>query len=121
MVRQIAQTNAYSTFLWGLNAPETRRQWPKRLKFFLDFVEIIGNTIEDRANLLYDIIKKEGSLWLQKQLMDFVFFQKRRVDNKEIAESTVSNYFKPIKLFCDMNNVLIDWKLVSKVIPRYYY
>ena len=118
MVRQIAQTNAYSTFLLGLKAPETKRQWPKRLKFFLDFVEITGNSIEARANLLYDIIQKEGSLWLQKQLMDFVFFQKRRVDNKEIAESTVSNYFKPIKLFCDMNNILVNWKLISKGIPR---
>jgi integrase len=118
MVRQIAETNAYSTFLLGLKAPETRRQWPKRLKFFLDFVEITGNSIEDRANLLYEIIQKEGSLWLQKQLMDFVFFQKRRVENKEISESTVSNYFKPIKLFCDMNNILINWKLVSKGIPR---
>lgn len=43
MVRQITQTNAYSNFLLGLKAPETQRQWPKRLKFFLDFVEITGN------------------------------------------------------------------------------
>jgi hypothetical protein len=50
--------------------------------------------------------------------MDFVFFQQRRVENKEIAESTVSNYFKPIKLFCDMNNILVNWKLISKGIPR---
>ena len=118
MVRQVSETNAYSTFLLGLKAPETRRQWPKRLKFFLDYVEIAGNTIEERANLLYEIIQKDGSLWLQKQLMDFVFFQKRRVENKEIAESTVSNYFKPIKLFCDMNNILVNWKLISKGIPR---
>jgi hypothetical protein len=54
MVRQIARTNAYSTFLLGLKAPETQRQWPKRLKFFLDFVEIIGDNIEDRTNLLYE-------------------------------------------------------------------
>lgn len=43
MVRQITQTNAYSSFLLGLKAPETQRQWPKKLKFFLDFVEIPGN------------------------------------------------------------------------------
>jgi hypothetical protein len=55
VVRQIAQTNAYSTFLLGLKAPETQRQWPKRLKFFLNFVEVTGNGIEERANLLYDM------------------------------------------------------------------
>ena len=47
-----------------------------------------------------------------------LFFQKRRVEKKEIIESTVSNYFKPIKLFCDMNNVLINCMLISKFIPR---
>jgi integrase len=118
VVRQITQTNAYSTFLLGLKAPETKRQWPNRLKFFLDFVEVTGNSIEERANSLYEIIQNEGIQWLQKQLMDFAFFQKRRVENKEISESTVSNYFKPIKLFCDMNNILVNWKLINKGIPR---
>ena len=118
MVRQVTPTNAYSTFLLGLKAPETQRQWPKRLKFFLDFVDVTGNNLEERANLLYELIQKEGSQWLQKQLLDFVFYQKRRIENKEIADSTVSNYFKPIKLFCDMNNILVNWKLISKGIPR---
>ena len=108
MVRQIIETNAYSTFLLGLKAPETKRQWPKRFKFFLDFVEIPGTCLEERVNLLYEIVQKEGSSWLQKQLIDFVFFQKSRVEKKEISESTVSNYFKPVKLFCDMNNILVN-------------
>jgi integrase len=118
MIRQIIETNAYSTFLLGLKAPETKRQWPKRFKFFLDFVEITGTSLEERVNLLYEIVQKEGSSWLQKQLIDFVFFQKSRVEKKEISESTVSNYFKPVKLFCDMNNILVNWKLVNKGIPR---
>ena len=116
MVRQVSETNAYSTFLLGLKAPETRRQWPKRLKFFLDYVEIAGNTIEERANLLYDIIQKDGSLWLQKQLMDFVLFQKQRVENNEISESIISNCFKPIKLFWNMNSILVNWEFEFKVI-----
>ena len=82
MVGQIAQTNAYSSFLLGLKAPETQRQWPKRLKFFLDFVEITGTSLEERVNLLYEIVQKEGSSWLQKQLMDF-FFKKEELKRKK--------------------------------------
>ena len=82
MVRQITETDAYSTFLLGLKAPETKRQWPKRLKFFLDFIEIIGNSIEERARLLYEIVQKGGSSWLQKQLMDF-FFKKEELKRKK--------------------------------------
>ena len=83
MVRQVSETNAYSTFLLGLKAPETRRQWPKRLKFFLDFVEKTGNSLEERVNLLYEIVQKEGSSWLQKQLINFVFFKKAGLKRKK--------------------------------------
>ena len=44
---------------------------------------------------------------------------KKRVDNKEISPSTVPNYFKTIKLFCQANNLSskVEWKLISKSLP----
>jgi hypothetical protein len=36
----------------------------------------------------------------------------------EIAASTISNYYKPVKLFCDVNNILINWKFISRGIPK---
>jgi len=45
-------------------------------------------------------------------------FQKERAFKGEIAESTIPNYYKPVKLFCDMNNVIINWKLVSRDMPH---
>jgi hypothetical protein len=40
--------------------------------------------------------------------------QKERAERKEVAEATVPNYFKPIKLFCEMNDILLNWKKISK-------
>jgi hypothetical protein len=40
------------------------------------------------------------------------------VENGEIAIATIRNYYKPIKLFCDMNNILLNWKLISKGLPK---
>jgi hypothetical protein len=37
-----------STFLYALKAPESRRQYPRRFKMFLDFLKLQG-TIEEQA------------------------------------------------------------------------
>jgi hypothetical protein len=65
------------------------------------------------------LIKKEGVEWLESHLVDFIYFQKQRVQNKEITDTTINNYVKPLKTFCDMNNILgINWKYIRKGIPK---
>ena len=118
MVRALAKTSPYNSFMFGLKAEETRRQWPKRLDVFLKFLELDGNTIEERTNQFFSHIKKEGDEWLQNQLLEFIESQKERVSQGTISDSTVINYIKPVKTFCYMNNILVNWKLIGKGIPR---
>lgn len=40
-----------------------------------------------------------------------------RVAKKEISGSTLRNYYKPIKLFCDVNNIILNWKLIVRGLP----
>ena len=44
--------------------------------------------------------------------MNFVSFQLERVRRGDITESTIKNYYKSIKLFCEMNSCaqLVNWK-----------
>jgi integrase len=44
--------------------------------------------------------------------------QKERVDRKEISGATVRNYTKSIKLFCDMADIPIPWKKITRGLPR---
>jgi hypothetical protein len=44
-------------------------------------------------------------------------FQIDRANKKIISKSTVRNFYKPIKLFCEMNNIILNWKIISKGIP----
>lgn len=105
-------------FMYALNAPESKRQYPRRLQVFLDFLRIDCLTVEEKTNKLYDLVTKKGREWLENQLIKFFATQNERAEANEISPQTIRNYYKPIKLFCDMNGILLNWKLISKGIKK---
>jgi hypothetical protein len=50
---------------------------------------------------------------IQSCLIKFINYQKKRIEDKEISEGTLVNYMKAIKLFYSMNDIIINWKLVT--------
>ena len=71
-----------------------------------------------KTNKLYDLITKNGRDWLENQLIKFFASQNERAEGNEISPQTIRNYYKPVKLFCDMNGFLVNWKLISKGIKK---
>ncbi|TVP40802.1 hypothetical protein [Candidatus Nitrosocosmicus arcticus] len=103
--------------MYSIKSPQTKKRYPDRFRTFLDFAEIEGLGIEERLINLYNIAKEKPQ-WLQDSLLNFIIYQKERVTKGDIAASTISNYYKPVKLFCDVNDILINWKFISRGIPR---
>jgi integrase len=100
-----------------LKSPETKKKYSKRFEVFLNFIDIDGVTLEEKLYNFYQMAKSNLD-WLQDSMIQFIMLQKERAFRGEIAESTIPNYYKPVKLFCDMNNVVINWKLVSRGMPH---
>ena len=44
-------------------------------------------------------------------------FSKERVKKGELAESTITNYYNATKLFCLMNDIMLNWKKISRGLP----
>jgi integrase len=91
----------------------------KTIRCLSNLLQLDGVDVKERTNNLYDLVKTEGSEWLESHLVDFIYYQKQRVEKKEITETTINNYIKPLKTFCDMNNFLgINWKHIRKGVPK---
>ena len=56
--------------------------------------------------------------WVYTNILRFVLFHKERIDKKEISGATLINYIKAIKLFCEMSDISINWKKVTRGISR---
>jgi len=105
----------YENFIYALKAQETKRQYPHRLDKFLTFMGLPG-TIEEKCSKLYQIANENISLF-QANIIRFINSQNERIVAEEITEGTVCNYVKAIKLFCNMNDIMINWKKIGKGMP----
>jgi integrase len=113
--------NPLSLFLSMLNAPESKRQYPKRLQVFFNYLGLEGDIdIQSKSFIKKFKNDNDNNRTLQKHLIRFGGYQKERVNNKELSASTVPNFFKAIKLFTQANNLdnKVNWKLVSKSYPK---
>ncbi len=108
-------------FLSMLEAPESKRQYPKRLQNFFNFLNLEGDIKEQALSFVKHYkYKDDDGEKLEGRLLAFAKYQKERVDKKEISPTTVPNYFKAVKLFCQANRLSknIEWKNISKTMPR---
>lgn len=111
----LKEKDPVATFMYGLRAPDTKRQYPRRFQYFLNFLNLLG-TLEEQAK--QSISKaRENPQWAQESLMSFIYFQKERVRRNEISASTITNYYKATKLFCVMNYLIPNWKKISRGLP----
>jgi integrase len=110
------QQDPLSVFIYALEAPETKRQYPRRFKVFLDFLKIHGSLQQQAKSFL--AAAKQSKAWAEDSFMKFIESQKQRCSIGAISESMVSNYYKASKLFCEMNDLTLNWKKIARGLPR---
>jgi len=116
--QELQTADPMTKFMYALKAKESKRQYPRRFKMFLDFLGLEG-TINEQAKQFLENTKRNPQ-WTEDEFMDFVSFQLQRVSRGEIAESTIKNYYRPNKLFCEMNGCaqMVNWKMISRGLPK---
>jgi integrase len=77
-----------------------------------------GGSIEEKSRVFVEMARKDNSNWTFNNILKFIQFQNSRVVRKEISGATVRNYVKSIKLFCDMADLPVTWKKITRGLPR---
>ena len=63
------------SFTYGLKSIESKRQYPRRLKVFMDFCDLEGS-VKDQTKGLF-LKAKNNNSWIQSMLIKFIEFQKK--------------------------------------------
>jgi hypothetical protein len=110
---------SYLMFKYAIKTELTRKYYERRLKRFFDFIEFDSweNDIETRCNAFAEKAKSNTN-WTLNQVIRFLQYQKERLDNKEITAATLKNFVKSIKVFCEMSDISISWKKITRGLPN---
>ena len=114
--KDITQPSPLYSFMHALKSSEARIQYPKRLKKLFDFLNLSGS-LEEQANEFLNKARQNIQR-SQDSIMRFLDLHKERVRRKELAAGTLKNYYRAAKLFCEMNDLTLNWKRISKGLPR---
>jgi integrase len=106
----------YSLFIFGINSPLTKEKYVPRLNRFFEFINLKGTIQEKSISFVKD--GTDNPSWAVASVIKYLQMIKERIEKKEITAATALNYVKTIKLFCEMNDVLLPWKRITRGLPK---
>jgi hypothetical protein len=114
----LEESNAYSLFVYAIRSQVTRNYYLRRLRIFFNHINLEPDeTIEQRCNYFADKGINDPN-WAFNSILRFLQFQKERVEKEEITGATLRNFIKAIKLFCEMSDIPIPWKKITRGLPK---
>jgi hypothetical protein len=108
--------DSYSLFIYAMKSPETRRVYVRRPKRFFEFLGLQG-PIEERCKAFAERVRSDIN-WAFGGIVTYLQHRRQRVEKKEIAAATLRNHVKTIRLFCEMADIEIRWKKITRGFPR---
>jgi hypothetical protein len=119
--------DVWTLYQYAMKSPMTREKYQRRFIKFLDFLGKVGNdddhynddglTLPQKSNAFAQKAR-EDTTWAFQSILNFIQYQIDRASKKEITGATVRNYVKSIKLFCEMADIPISWKKITRGLPK---
>ncbi len=101
-----------------MRSPTTKDTYLRRLRIFFNHIQLLSldEPMEVRCNYFADKARSDPK-WAFVKIIEFLQFQER-VESREISSATLRNFVKAIKLFCEMTDIDIKWKKITRGLPR---
>ena len=108
--RLVLQGNAYDNFMNGIRTEATKRLYNIGLRNFAKFkgVEHVSDLVPSN-NLT-------GAADIQASIMQWIDSMKKI---EKLSSSAINSYVPGVLLFYDMNNVIVNKRMIGKCLPSY--
>jgi integrase len=105
---------SYLLFKGAVRSKKSLQLYKQNLWHFCDFIKMSTEEIVSR----YGGENLKEAIKLQHLIEDYVLSLQSKITSKEITASTSQTMIPPIKLLCEMNDIILNWRKVNKLLPR---
>jgi integrase len=103
---------SYQLFRSAIHSEKTLQLYRHHLFHFCDFAQMTTEEIVSKYGKDKEFIK------LQQLTEDYILLLQTKVQNGEITAGTCNVSLPPVKLFCEMNDIILNWRKINKLLPH---
>ena len=104
---------SYQLFKCALHSDKTLQLYKQQLWHFCKFIEMTTENIISK----YPRGNVEEVIQLQRILEDYALFIQAKITNGQITAASAHGMIPPVKLFCEMNDIILNWRKINKLLP----
>jgi integrase len=106
--RSLLKGESFELFSAAIRSPATRDPYERKL---LGFLKRLNLTPDEFAQFA-----KEGPSAAEK-ILSLLSQDRLKIERGEITAGTVNNWLKAVRLFLEMNDVILNWKKIKRMLP----
>jgi hypothetical protein len=107
--RSLLQGESFELFSAAIRSPATRDPYERKLLGFLKRVNLSPDGLVQFA--------KENPSAAEKKIISLLSQDRLKIERGEITAGTVNNWLKAVGLFFEMNDVVLNWKKIRRMLP----
>jgi hypothetical protein len=100
------------------NAIRSEKSFQLYKQYLFHFCEFIKMTTEEIATKYNSARVTKESIKFQHMVEDYAVLLQSKVKNQDISAKTCVVMIPPVKLFCEMNDIILNWRKIGKLLPR---
>jgi integrase len=106
---------SYQLFKTAIHSEQTVQLYKQHLFHFCDFVKMTAEEIVSKYGASEN---GKDSIKLQHMIEDYTLLLQTKITRGEITSGTAHVSIPPVKLFCEMNDIILNWRKINKLLPH---
>lgn len=108
--RSLLKGDCIEAFRSAIRSPATLDPYERKLIHFLKAIKLTPDE--------FVALAKKKPQEAEKRVLSFIAEEKKRIVEGQIAVGTLNNSIKSARLLLEMNDVILNWKKMKRVLPK---